>query len=270
VTEAERRAALEAIAAEVRACTRCRLHEGRTQAVPGEGHPSTEVVFVGEGPGFHEDRQGRPFVGRAGDLLVRLLGSIGWRREDVFITNIVKCRPPDNRDPEPDEVAACALYLRRQLEALDPALVVTLGRHSMARFMPGTTISRAHGTVRPADPATGVDDALVFAMYHPAAALRTPAIEEASFADVVLVPRALEEARAHRDAVRAAAPAASLAPEETSGAAAAPPGDAADPDVAQASPPPPATPAVPQRASPDPAVPPEPEPPAVDQLTLFR
>ena len=188
MTEAERRAALDAIAAEVRACTRCRLHEGRTQAVPGEGHPSTEVVFVGEGPGFHEDRQGRPFVGRAGDLLVRLLASIGWRREDVFITNVVKCRPPDNRDPEPDEVAACAPFLRRQLETLDPALVVTLGRHSMARFMPGTTISRAHGTVRPADPATGVGDALVFAMYHPAAALRTPAIEEASFADVV--PRA--------------------------------------------------------------------------------
>ena len=173
VTEAERRAALEAIAAEVRICTRCRLHEGRTKAVPGEGHPSTEVVFVGEGPGMNEDRQGRPFVGRAGDLLVQLLASIGWRRDDVFITNVVKCRPPDNRDPEPDEIAACAPYLRRQLEVLDPALVVTLGRHSMARFMPGTTISRAHGTVRPADPATGARDALVFAMYHPAAALRT-------------------------------------------------------------------------------------------------
>jgi len=248
VTEAERRAALEAIAAEVRACTRCRLHEGRTQAVPGEGHPSTEVVFVGEGPGFHEDRQGRPFVGRAGELLVRLLGSIGWRREDVFITNVVKCRPPENRDPEADEVAACAPYLRRQLEALDPALVVTLGRHSMARFMPGTTISRAHGTVRPADPATGVGAALVFAMYHPAAALRTPAIEEASFADIALVPRALEEARAHRDAVPAG-----TAPQPLATGSA--PGDAPEAAVAA-----PATL----------AVPPEPEPPAVDQLTLFR
>jgi uracil-DNA glycosylase family 4 len=127
VIEAERRAALEAIAAEVRACTGCRLHEGRTRAVPGEGHPSTEVVFVGEGPGMNEDREGRPFVGRAGDLLVRLLGSIGWRREDVFITNIVKCRPPENRDPEPDEVAACAPFLQRQLEILDPSLIVTLG-----------------------------------------------------------------------------------------------------------------------------------------------
>ena len=146
MTDAERRAALEAIAAEVRDCTRCRLHVGRTRSVPGEGNPDTEVVFVGEGPGFNEDRQGRPFVGRAGDLLVKLLGSIGWRREDVFITNIVKCRPPDNRDPEPDEIAACAPYLRRQLEVLDPALVVTLGRHSMGRFMPGARISQAHGT----------------------------------------------------------------------------------------------------------------------------
>ncbi len=250
MTEAERRAALEAIAAEVRACTRCRLHEGRTSAVPGEGHPSTEVVFVGEGPGFHEDRQGRPFVGRAGDLLVRLLGSIGWRREDVFITNVVKCRPPDNRDPEPDEVAACAPFLRRQLEVLDPSLVVTLGRHSMARFMPGTTISRAHGTVRPADPATGARDALVFAMYHPAAALRSPAIEEASFADVALVPRALDEARARR---AGAAPVEASPTEEHSGpddtVAAAP---AAAPTAAQ------------------PAVPLEPELPAADQLTLFR
>ncbi len=198
MTEAERRAALEAIAAEVRACTGCRLHEGRTKAVPGEGHPSTEVVFVGEGPGMNEDRQGRPFVGRAGDLLVRLLGSIGWRREDVFITNIVKCRPPENRDPEPDEIAACAPFLRRQLEVLDPALVVTLGRHSMARFMPGTTISRAHGTLRPADPASGAAGALVLAMYHPAAALRTPAVEQASFGDIALVPAALDDARARR------------------------------------------------------------------------
>ena len=198
MTDAERRAALEAIAAEVRDCTRCRLHVGRTRSVPGEGNPSTEVVFVGEGPGFNEDRQGRPFVGRAGDLLVKLLGSIGWRREDVFITNIVKCRPPDNRDPEPDEIAACAPYLVRQLEILDPAMVVTLGRHSMGRFMPGARISQAHGTVRPADPATGARDALVFAMYHPAAALRTPAIERDSYADVATIPAVLLDARARR------------------------------------------------------------------------
>ena len=150
--DVERRVALEDIAAEVRVCTNCRLHETRTKAVPGEGDPDTEVVFVGEGPGFNEDRQGRPFVGRAGDLLVKLLGSIGWQRQDVFITNVVKCRPPDNRDPQPDEIAACAPYLRRQLAVLDPAVVVTLGRYSMATFMPGARISQAHGTVRPVDP----------------------------------------------------------------------------------------------------------------------
>jgi uracil-DNA glycosylase len=200
VTRAERQAALEAIAGEVRACTRCRLHATRTQAVPGDGDPSTEVVLVGEGPGFNEDRQGRPFVGRAGDLLVRLLGSIGWRREDVFITNVVKCRPPDNRDPEADEIAACEPYLRRQLEVLDPAVIVTLGRHSMGRFMLGARISQAHGTMRPADPASGAPDALVFAMYHPAAALRTPAIERESYDDIAQVPTALIASRERRAA----------------------------------------------------------------------
>lgn len=203
MTDLERRQVLDAIAAEVRVCTNCRLHQTRTNAVPGEGDPETEVVLVGEGPGFNEDRRGRPFIGRAGDLLVKLLASIGWRREEVFITNIVKCRPPDNRDPLPDEVAACAPFLRRQLEALDPAIIVTLGRHSMARFMPGARISQAHGTVRTVDPETGARDALVFAMYHPAAALRTPAIETESYADMAGVPMALLDARRRREAARA-------------------------------------------------------------------
>jgi DNA polymerase len=207
VTATERRAALDAIAEEVRACTACRLHTGRTRAVPGEGNPMTEVVLVGEGPGVNEDRLGRPFVGRAGELLVRLLASIGWRREDVFITNIVKCRPPDNRDPEPDEVAACAPFLYRQLQAIDPALVVTLGRHSMNLFRPGTTISRSHGTAAPVDPASGAARAHVFALYHPAAALRAAAIETASFEDVARIPLALEEARRSRDGSATTAPA---------------------------------------------------------------
>jgi DNA polymerase len=247
--DAERRAALELVADEVRACRRCRLHEGRTQAVPGEGHPATEVVFVGEGPGLNEDRQGRPFVGRAGDLLVELLGSIGWRREDVFITNIVKCRPPENRDPASDEIAACAPFLRRQLEILDPALVVALGRHSLARFMPGATISRAHGTVRAADPGSGAPDALVLAMYHPAAALRAPALEEICRDDARQIPRALEEARARRAALGARRP--------VPGAA----GEVGAPE-----------PAEPANAygGPVPApVPPRAEDPAADQLTLF-
>jgi len=198
VTPDERRAALDQIANEVRGCEACRLHVTRTKAVPGEGDPDTEVVFVGEGPGFNEDRDGRPFVGRAGGLLVRLLAAIGWQREDVFITNVVKCRPPDNRDPQPDEIAACAPYLRRQLEALDPAVVVTLGRYSMATFLPGARIGQVHGTSAPADPATGARDALVFAMYHPAAALRTQALERESFDDIARVPTVLLRARERR------------------------------------------------------------------------
>jgi uracil-DNA glycosylase len=205
----ERRVALEAIASEVRDCTRCRLHEGRTKAVPGEGSPDTEVVFVGEGPGFNEDREGRPFVGRAGGLLVQLLGSIGWQREDVFITNVVKCRPPDNRDPQPDEIAACAPYLRRQLEVLDPAVVVTAGKHSLGEFMPGERIGRVHGTSRPADPATGARDALVFAMYHPAFALYDGSNRATLETDIRGLPGTLLAARARREG--AAPPAAAAA-----------------------------------------------------------
>jgi len=198
MTHDERQTALDEVAAQVRACTRCRLHETRSNAVPGEGSADTEVVFVGEGPGFHEDRLGRPFVGRAGDLLTKFLGTLRWQRDDVFITNVVKCRPPENRDPEPDEVAACAPYLQRQLEVLDPALIVTLGRHSLGRFMPGERISQAHGTVRPVDPATGAAGAMAFALYHPAAALRSTEVERQSYADVARIPAALVEARARR------------------------------------------------------------------------
>ena len=256
MTDAERRAALDAIAAEVNVCTRCRLHAGRTRAVPGEGNPDTEVVFVGEGPGFNEDRQGRPFVGRAGDLLVKLLGSIGWRREDVFITNIVKCRPPDNRDPEPDEIAACLPYLQRQLTVLDPALVVTLGRHSMGRFMPGARISQAHGTVRPADPATGASDALVYALYHPAAALRSTEVERQSFDDVAGIPRALLDARTRR-ADRSIATVAAATTEPTE------PTERTEASVASTTPTPTASPPVPAAAFTPADAPPD------DQLTLF-
>ena len=198
MTSAERADALEAIASEVRDCTRCRLAQGRTRAVPGEGSPDTEVVFVGEGPGQNEDRQGRPFVGRAGDLLQELLGMIGWRREDVFITNVVKCRPPDNRDPEPDEIAACQPFLARQLEILDPALLVTLGRFSLQTFMPGDRISRVHGTERPIDPSTGARAATGYALYHPAAALRQAALKETMQRDMARVPEVLIRARAER------------------------------------------------------------------------
>jgi uracil-DNA glycosylase len=207
VTPDERRSALEAIAVEVSGCTRCPLHVGRTNAVPGEGHPDTEVVFVGEGPGFNEDQQGRPFVGAAGTLLNELIKAIGWRREDVYITNVVKCRPPGNRDPEPFEIEACAPYLRRQLEVLDPALVVTLGRHSLQTFMPGTRIGQVHGTVRPVDPATGAGAASVLAMYHPAAALRQHGLRETMLDDMASAPQALIDSRARRDGQTAQPPA---------------------------------------------------------------
>jgi DNA polymerase len=258
VTRGERRAALEQIASEVLDCTRCRLHEGRTRAVPGEGDPDTEVVFVGEGPGFNEDREGRPFVGRAGGLLVRLLGAIGWQREDVFITNVVKCRPPENRDPEPDEIAACAPYLRRQLEALDPAVVVTLGRHSMGTFMPGARIGQVHGTSVSADPETGARAALVFAMYHPAAALRSPAIERESFEDMASVPSVLLRARELRASASAPTRAPRPEPAPAPAAAVAP---AATPDA----------PTTAAAAEPE-ASPPTAADPAADdapQLTLF-
>ena len=198
MTDGERHAALEAIAAEIRTCTRCPLRQGRTNAVPGEGDPDTEVVFVGEGPGEQEDRQGRPFVGASGGLLGELIGSLGWRRDDVFITNVVKCRPPGNRDPQPDEMAACAPFLRRQLDVLDPAVVVTVGKHSLDTFRPGERIGRTHGTAVPAGPASGARRALVFAMYHPAFALYQGSNRQTLFDDIARLPEVLVEARARR------------------------------------------------------------------------
>ncbi|MFP5341901.1 MAG: uracil-DNA glycosylase family protein [Candidatus Limnocylindria bacterium] len=198
MTPAERRAALEAIAADVRDCTRCRLSATRTHAVPGEGDANTEVLFVGEGPGEQEDRQGRPFVGASGQLLTELIASLGWSREDVFITNVVKCRPPGNRDPQPDEIEACAPHLARQLAAIDPAVVVTVGKHSLERFRPGDRISRSHGTTRAIDPATGASNALAFAMYHPAFALYQRSNRPILFEDIQRLPAALVESRERR------------------------------------------------------------------------
>ena len=199
MTDPERGAALEAIAAEIRECTRCRLHEQRAKTVPGEGSPDTEVVFVGEGPGRDENQAGRPFVGASGRLLTELIESVGWRREDVFITNVVKCWPPGNRDPQPDEIAACAPFLQRQLEVLDPAVVVTAGKHSLGVFMPGERIGRVHGTSRAADPATGARDALTFAMYHPAFALYDGSNRATLETDILGLPPTLQAARARRE-----------------------------------------------------------------------
>ncbi len=185
--------------------------------MPGEGSAATEVMFVGEGPGFNEDRQGRPFVGRAGDLLEKLLASIYWQRDEVFIANVVKCRPPDNRDPEADEIAACAPVLTRQLQILDPSLVVTLGRFSMARFNPGARISQVHGTCKPAHADSGAPESLALFMYHPAAALRSPGgeLERQCYADMKGVPQALTDARSRRTARAAEAAQAASAAVET-------------------------------------------------------
>jgi uracil-DNA glycosylase family 4 len=162
---------LAVIGADVRACQLCKLSQTRTVGVPGEGSPNAEIMFIGEGPGFHEDQQGRPFVGAAGHLLTEMLELIGLRRDDVFITNVVRCRPPGNRDPLPDELAACDRYTLRQVEVLKPKLIVTLGRFSMARFFVPGPMRELHGRSRDWNGIT------CLAMYHPAAILRTPTPE---------------------------------------------------------------------------------------------
>jgi DNA polymerase len=195
---------LEQIGAEVRACRLCKLCQTRTVGVPGEGNSSAEIMFIGEGPGFHEDQQGRPFVGAAGQLLTEMLKTIGLRREDVFITNVVRCRPPGNRDPLPDELQACDVYTQRQIAVLDPKLIVTLGRYSMARFIGQGPMRDLHGRTREWNGIT------CLAMYHPAAILRTPTVEMRRVyeEDFRKIPGLLEEARRKRAALAAAAAAA--------------------------------------------------------------
>lgn len=184
--------ALTLIAQEVRSCTKCRLHQGTRNGVPGEGNPHAEILFVGEGPGFHEDAQGRPFVGPAGKLLGEMLARAGLKREDVFITNIVKHRPPGNRDPMPDEIEACSEYLERQIAEIKPVLIVTLGRHSMMQFFgPNARITQVHATLRP------WREILAYACFHPAAALHQPKYREMLEQDFDGLPKALETARKH-------------------------------------------------------------------------
>jgi DNA polymerase len=183
-------AELAQVADEVRGCTRCPLAARRSIAVPGEGNLLSDVLLVGEGPGAREDATGRPFVGPAGQLLSELLAAIGWARADVFITNVVKCRPPGNRDPEPEEINACSGYLDRQERALEPVVVVTLGRHSLQRYLPGARIGAVHGGLRRA-----YSGQHVFPMYHPAAALHQASLRETLFRDVRGLPAALLAAR---------------------------------------------------------------------------
>ena len=180
---------LDEIAAEVRACTKCKLHKGTKNGVPGEGPANAEILLIGEGPGFHEDQQGRPFVGPSGKFLEELLANIGLKRQDVFIANVVKHRPPGNRDPEPDEIAACAGYLDRQIEAIQPKVIVTLGRYSMARYFPGARISAIHGQARK------INGRLVVAMFHPAAALHQQSLRDTLIADFKKLPQLIAAAQ---------------------------------------------------------------------------
>ncbi len=161
----------EILVDKIRSCTLCTLSEKRTQAVPGEGSLDADIMFIGEGPGFYEDRDGRPFVGPAGQLLEQLLASIGLDRQEVYITNMLKCRPPNNRDPLPGEVKACKPYLDEQIEMIAPKIIVALGRHSFGKFFPDESISKARGTPRPWNGRT------IYPMYHPAAALRNPKLK---------------------------------------------------------------------------------------------
>ena len=179
---------LKQISDEVSSCTKCMLHHSRKNAVPGEGPADAEIMFIGEGPGFHENEQGRPFVGAAGKFLDELLASINMKRADVFIGNVVKCRPPGNRDPLPEELSACSAYLERQIQAIDPKIIVTLGRFSMAHFLPGAKISQVHGQ------ASKVNGRLVVAMYHPAAALHQRSLKSTIEADFSHLPELIAKA----------------------------------------------------------------------------
>jgi len=181
---------LTQIAREVSACTNCALHHSRKQAVPGEGPARAEIMFIGEGPGFHENEQGRPFVGAAGQFLDQLLQQAGVTRGEVWIGNVVKCRPPGNRDPLPEELAACDVYLEQQIAAINPSIIVTLGRFSMNKFMPGAKISQVHGQMRK------VGERYVIAMFHPAAALHQASLKPAILADFGKLPELLKQARA--------------------------------------------------------------------------
>ena len=181
---------LEKVAQEVSVCEKCDLHFSRKKGVPGEGPSRAEIVFIGEGPGFHENMQGRPFVGPAGEFLEELLGTIGMTREDVFITNVVKCRPPGNRDPAPEELKACSPYLDRQLQAIKPKVIVTLGRFSMARYIPHAKISEIHGQP------IKVHGMLVVPFYHPAAALHRPSLRPVVEEDFAKLPELIQNAEA--------------------------------------------------------------------------
>lgn len=172
---------------EIGRCQKCSLAKTRLKAVPGEGREDADILFIGEAPGWHENQQGRPFVGPAGQLLTELLASIGFSRSDVYIANVIKCRPPNNRDPLQVEIDACAPFLDQQLAIIRPKMIVTLGRYSMGKFFPGESISRIHGTAR------RQGNVLLFPMYHPAAALHQPSLRKILETDMLKIPQLLSK-----------------------------------------------------------------------------
>jgi DNA polymerase len=186
---------LAVLADQVAGCTKCRLAQGRTQVVFGSGHPQAELMFVGEAPGFHEDKQGVPFVGQAGKLLEKLLAGIGLRREDVYIANVLKCRPPGNRDPQPDEIEACETHLFRQIDLIKPKVVATLGNFA-TKLLSGRPlgITRVHGLEQEVE--LGGNTVLLYPLYHPAAALYTPRMLDVLQSDFARLPELLGRAAA--------------------------------------------------------------------------
>jgi uracil-DNA glycosylase family 4 len=180
--------ALTKLNEEIERCQDCELGKHRTRAVPGEGPENATLLFIGEAPGWHEDQQGRPFVGPAGKFLEELLASIGLKREQVFIANVIKCRPPSNRDPLPGEIQACSKWLAQQIELLHPKMIVTLGRYSMAKYFPNQSISQVHGKAKKQD------NVIYYAMYHPAAALHQASLRKTIEADMAKIPQVLAQA----------------------------------------------------------------------------
>lgn len=180
--------ALRELYEQIALCQQCEIAKYRTKVVPGEGAGDADILFIGEAPGWHEDQQGRPFVGPAGLYLDELLTSINLKREQVYIANVIKCRPQGNRDPLPTEIRNCRRWLERQIELICPKMIVTLGRYSMAMFFPGKSISKIHGTAQKRD------DVIYYAMYHPAAALHQQSLRRAIEEDMLKIPALLAQA----------------------------------------------------------------------------
>ncbi len=186
--------ALSELYQEITLCQQCEIAKFRTNVVPGEGAEGADILFIGEAPGWHEDQQGRPFVGPAGQYLDELLASINLKRGQVYIANVIKCRPTGNRDPLPVEIGNCRKWLEKQIELIRPMMIVTLGRYSMAMFFLGKSISKIHGTAQKRN------NVIYYAMYHPAAALHQQSLRQVIEADMLKIPTLLTEAKSMTEA----------------------------------------------------------------------